>query len=563
LHNGALTMENRTTAPLQELRGSGHMLAPGVTDISGWAVADLSGNVIGEVADLLFDAAAGQVRYLVVTLSPFGKKVIVPIGLAERHPDQASVILPELMHDQLAQLPEYDNTGTLDADKELAVRHALEGHSTAPYEHPQFYIHQHFNEDRLYQTDLSEETAEAAEARAERASRIVARLEQPLHNPSIDYPQPIKMSENMVEVLNDLIQINNDRIEGFEKAAENLEEPDSGLSAVFNKLADESRANAVELTHIVREDGYEAVEGSSTSGALHRAWLDIKSAFTGGDLEAVLNECETGEDAIKAAYRSALNDENVLSPELVATLQRQQIGITEGHDLIKSLRDQVRTDNNDDTEDATVYQENESIADEPSYEGAAGEYGSQPASLAEPESSDQPEEVTTGNSKLMEFFINQLKDLLWAEQELVETLPELAEAATSQELKSAFMNHHTETIVHARRLHQIFEILGLEPETKMCEAMAGIVDEGEEIISATEQGTAQRDVGLIFAGQKAEHYEIASYGGMIALAKTLGYYEIAELFVLTLDEEKTADAKLTEIAENQANYDASLEAEDN
>jgi len=89
--------------------------------------------------------------------------------------------------------------------------------------------------------------------------------------------------------------------------------------------------------------------------------------------------------------------------------------------------------------------------------------------------------------------------------------------------------------------------------------MAGIIDEGDEIISATEEGTAQRDVGLIFAGQKAEHYEIASYGGMIALAKTLGYLDIAELFVMTLDEEKTADGKLTDIAEGQANYAASNE----
>ena len=92
--------------------------------------------------------------------------------------------------------------------------------------------------------------------------------------------------------------------------------------------------------------------------------------------------------------------------------------------------------------------------------------------------------------------------------------------------------------------------------------MAGIVDEGDSIISNTEEGTAQRDVGLIFAGQKAEHYEIASYGGMVSLAKTLGYYEVAELLVLTLDEEKAADALLTEIAENHVNYDAGRESSD-
>jgi ferritin-like metal-binding protein YciE len=166
----------------------------------------------------------------------------------------------------------------------------------------------------------------------------------------------------------------------------------------------------------------------------------------------------------------------------------------------------------------------------------------------------------TGSNKLMEFFVNELKNLLWAERELVETLPEMADAATSEELKIAFELHLTETETHVTRLEQVFAILDLVPESRKCDAMAGILDEGDEIISATDDGTAQRDVGLIFAGQKAEHYEIASYGGMIALAKTLGYYEIAELFVLTLDEEKTADAKLTKIAESQANYDASAES---
>lgn len=159
----------------------------------------------------------------------------------------------------------------------------------------------------------------------------------------------------------------------------------------------------------------------------------------------------------------------------------------------------------------------------------------------------------------MEFFVNELKDLLWAERELVETLPDMADAATSAELKNAFEMHLSETRTHVTRLEQIFGILGLEPDSRKCEAMSGILDEGDEIVSITDEGTAQRDVGLIFAGQKVEHYEIASYGGMIALAKTLGYYEVAELLVLTLDEEKTADGKLTEIAENQANYEASTE----
>ena len=130
------------------------------------------------------------------------------------------------------------------------------------------------------------------------------------------------------------------------------------------------------------------------------------------------------------------------------------------------------------------------------------------------------------------------------------------------ELKNAFSSHLEQTETHVTRLEQIFGILGLEPETTTCDAMSGIIDEGDGIISDTEEGTAQRDVGLIFAGQKAEHYEIASYGGMISLAKTLGYYEIAEILVMTIDEEKTADALLTQIAENHVNYDAGNERAD-
>ncbi|WP_244228198.1 DUF892 family protein [Mucilaginibacter kameinonensis] len=371
-------------------------------------------------------------------------------------------------------------------------------------------------------------------------------------------------TEKALDVINDMIKINNDRAAGFEKAGKDLNEDESGLITVFNKLSEESRENVAELTGLAQQFGEDAAEGTSTSGDLHRAWIDIKSAFTGNDLNAILNECERGEDAAKTAYKNALDPENELSPELEQVLFAQQRLIVDGHDLIKSLRDQSegRKDFDNNVNDTNV-------AAEPSYKGAAGEYQTQATFASEPETIipgnewDVEQVNNTGNSKLMEFFINELKDLLWAENELVETLPEMAEAATSAELKSAFEQHLAETEEHVARLEQIFAILGLEPDSRKCEAMAGIVDEGDEIISATEEGTAQRDVGLIFAGQKAEHYEIASYGGMISLAKTLGYYEIAELLVLTLDEEKTADALLTEIAESQANFAASNEpAED-
>lgn len=166
----------------------------------------------------------------------------------------------------------------------------------------------------------------------------------------------------------------------------------------------------------------------------------------------------------------------------------------------------------------------------------------------------------TTDSKLKEFFTDQLEDLLWAEKKLVKTLPKMQEAATSAELKDAFGNHLIETQNHVSRLEQVFGIIGEEVDTTKCAAMAGIVDEGEDIISETEKGTAQRDVGLIFAGQKAEHYEIATYGGMVTLAKTLGYEDAAEILWKTLEEEKAADSLLTQIAENHVNYEASTES---
>ena len=163
------------------------------------------------------------------------------------------------------------------------------------------------------------------------------------------------------------------------------------------------------------------------------------------------------------------------------------------------------------------------------------------------------------DSKLKEFFVDQLEDLLWAEKKLVKTLPKMQDAATSPELKNAFGNHLSQTQNHVSRLEQVFGIIGEEVDTTKCPAMAGIVDEGEDIIDDTEEGTAQRDVGLIFAGQKAEHYEIATYGGMVTLAKTLGYNDAADILSQTLAEEKEADMLLTQIAENNVNYRASTE----
>jgi ferritin-like metal-binding protein YciE len=162
-------------------------------------------------------------------------------------------------------------------------------------------------------------------------------------------------------------------------------------------------------------------------------------------------------------------------------------------------------------------------------------------------------------SKLKEFFVDQLQDIYWAEKKLVKTLPKLQDASTNSELRQAFAAHLRQTENHVTRLRDIFELIDEPVIGKKCPAMSGIVDEGEDIIDDTDDGSAQRDVGLIFAGQKAEHYEIATYGGLISLAKTLGFKEAAEKLELTLAEEKKADELLTQIAEGHINYDASLE----
>jgi ferritin-like metal-binding protein YciE len=160
---------------------------------------------------------------------------------------------------------------------------------------------------------------------------------------------------------------------------------------------------------------------------------------------------------------------------------------------------------------------------------------------------------------LKEFFVDELKDIYWAEKHLVKTLPKMQKAATSDELKNAFGDHLEVTKGHVTRLENAFEILGQKPQAKKCEAMEGITKEGASIIEDTEEGTATRDVGLVLAAQKVEHYEISTYGGLAQLASTLGLDEVAKILSSTLDEEKEADQLLTSIAEEHINYEAAEE----
>ena len=163
-------------------------------------------------------------------------------------------------------------------------------------------------------------------------------------------------------------------------------------------------------------------------------------------------------------------------------------------------------------------------------------------------------------STLMEeFFVDSLKDIYWAEKHLLKALPKMAKAATSDTLRKAFTEHLAATQNHVNRLEKAFGLLGEKVQAKKCEAMAGITKEGEGIIEDTEKGTVTRDVGLIMAAQKVEHYEIATYGSLAQLAKTLGKNDVAKLMVETLEEEREADQLLTNMAENNINVEATTE----
>lgn len=176
----------------------------------------------------------------------------------------------------------------------------------------------------------------------------------------------------------------------------------------------------------------------------------------------------------------------------------------------------------------------------------------------------QADKSTQGSKEpaLLKLFIDEIKDIYWAEKHLVKTLPKMKKAATSQELATAIGKHLDETKVHVTRLEEVFGLLDKKPQAKKCDAMEGLAKEGESIIEDTEDGSATRDVGIILAAQKVEHYEIATYGGLTQLAKTLGLNEVAEILGQTLNEEKTADETLSGIAENDINYEASEEGEE-
>ena len=165
-------------------------------------------------------------------------------------------------------------------------------------------------------------------------------------------------------------------------------------------------------------------------------------------------------------------------------------------------------------------------------------------------------------SKLKELFVEELKDIYWAEKHLTKALPELQKAVTTPKLQDAFESHLGQTMDHVTRLEQVFEIIGEKPIAKKCEAMEGLTKEADSIVDETEEGTMTRDAAVIMAAQKVEHYEIATYGGLVQYAELLGYDDAAELLQTTLNEEKETDKSLTVIAENDINWQAEQETDE-
>ncbi|MCY0976939.1 ferritin-like domain-containing protein [Chryseobacterium wangxinyae] len=156
---------------------------------------------------------------------------------------------------------------------------------------------------------------------------------------------------------------------------------------------------------------------------------------------------------------------------------------------------------------------------------------------------------------LKELFVDELKDIVYAERALLKALPKMAKNASEPKLVTAIEKHVVVTQGQVDRLEKIFELLGESNRGVKCDAMEGLIKEGESIMEETEEGPV-RDAGIISASQKIEHYEIASYGTLLAFAKTLGENEIASLLEATLAEEKEADALLTESAYNSINFEA-------
>ncbi|ETZ22379.1 ferritin-like domain-containing protein [Pedobacter sp. V48] len=164
----------------------------------------------------------------------------------------------------------------------------------------------------------------------------------------------------------------------------------------------------------------------------------------------------------------------------------------------------------------------------------------------------QQQQQDMPNAHLHELFVDELKDILGAEKQLLKGLKKLANGASSDSLKKAFQTHYEQTQGQIERLKQVFDSIGTAARGKKCKAMEGLLEEADEILESFE-GSPALDAALISAAQKVEHYEIASYGCLVTYAKLMEHTEAEELLSETLAEEKDTDVLLTEIAMNEAN----------
>lgn len=173
-------------------------------------------------------------------------------------------------------------------------------------------------------------------------------------------------------------------------------------------------------------------------------------------------------------------------------------------------------------------------------------------------STNKPEMKST-QCEYHKFFVDALKDIYWAEQNLIKGLRKMSKAATSPKLAAAFDKHIAESDKQTAVIEQVFELLGEKPATKRCAAMAGLLEEADSAIADTEKNSFVRDAALIMASQKAEHYEIATYGTLAALAEYLPEKRVAKLLGRILVGEKKTDGSLTKLAEEFINEYAAVE----
>lgn len=165
----------------------------------------------------------------------------------------------------------------------------------------------------------------------------------------------------------------------------------------------------------------------------------------------------------------------------------------------------------------------------------------------------------TDENALKEFLVDELKDIYYAEHEILKGLTKMKDAATSDKLKKAIDLHYNQTETQIVRLEEVFGLFDEKPTKKKCEAIVGLLKEGDDILEDTEEGTMVRDAAIIIASQKVEHYEIATYGSLAELARTIDRDDVAEILESTLTEEKETDVSLTELAVDKINEGAAQE----